>query len=131
MDRYYPIPDENEREKYVEKIEYLLPAENSQATSFKFHVNLATAYLFIGNYDKARHYATAALLIEPENFAAWHLLGAIYYQKGMYKEAHEAFCRAVDQWEGEEDKEHWLALGEDLIDYIAECATFVNESKEV
>lgn len=131
MGQQYPIPDEAEREEYAAKIEYLLPAENSQATCFRFHVNVAAAYLYIGNFDQAHHYATTALLLEPDNFAAWHLLGAIYYHKGMYREAHEAFCRAVDQWECEEDKEHWLALGEDVIEYISECAALFYDKKEV
>lgn len=61
----------------------------------------AAIQLGLGNYSTAEEFSQQAILMEPENFRAYHHLGIALDAQGMHKEAERAFRKGLDHWQGD------------------------------
>ncbi|NCC21509.1 MAG: tetratricopeptide repeat protein [Alphaproteobacteria bacterium] len=61
----------------------------------------ATVNLGMGNYRDAETYARKAILANPENAKAFHVLGIALDAMGHHEQAEVAFRKGLDYWEGD------------------------------
>lgn len=59
------------------------------------------------DFDKAEEYFRYVLDRDPNNYLAWQYLGSLYYAKGMYSEAIQAYQKYVDLT-GDSEFSKWL-----------------------
>jgi len=130
MQRDYPVTDPEKRRKYEQELEQLQKFANTESTNPDYNISVAINHLYLGNFAQATNSITAALLVKPDYFLAWHMLGAIYFDRGMYNEAYIAFSNASDNWENESEKDKYLHLAQKVLDDIAESLQLANKYKK-
>jgi len=64
------------------------------------HTEYAAAMAAMGTYAQAEDHARRAVLRDPENGQAYHVLGISLDAQGHYKPAEVAFRKALDFWQG-------------------------------
>jgi tetratricopeptide (TPR) repeat protein len=71
--------------------------ENSQNNSAP-HVNLAKAYIIIGDYEKAEANLDKAMRINPEHPVTLHELALLYRKTGRYEESRDLYESLVERY---------------------------------
>ncbi|MCB9989607.1 MAG: tetratricopeptide repeat protein [Rhodospirillales bacterium] len=80
-------------------IEPLARDENDQNADAKIEYSSIQAAL--GNYAGSEEFARQAVLLEPDNGQAYHLLGIALDAQGHHKQAETAFRKGLDNWDGD------------------------------
>lgn len=73
------------------------------------HASIASSYLFLGEYEKAREHAETAVRIDPEYGWGHYALGNYYHTVGQPDLAAESFCRASELSPDNEDFRQFCA----------------------
>lgn len=61
----------------------------------------AAIQLAQGNYSTAEEFAQQAIVMDSENYKAYHHLGIALDAQNMHKEAERAFRKGLDHWQGD------------------------------
>lgn len=61
----------------------------------------AAIQLAQGNYSTAEEFAQQSIIMDAENYEAFHYLGVALDAQGMHEEAERAFRKGLDYWEGD------------------------------
>ncbi len=69
--------------------------EADEGKAVRNYVQLATAYIDQGNFDRARNHLERALEIKPDSPSALAAMGLIYQREGDSKLARESFSKAI------------------------------------
>ncbi len=75
-------------------------AENSE-TDPNIKLEFCAIQLALGNTAIAEEYARKVILLDPENFKAYHYLGIALDAQGMHEDAERAFRNGLDRWQGD------------------------------
>lgn len=88
----------------------------------------ASAYLMIGELDKAEQDLEAAFEIDPEHLLSWQTLARLHRERGDYEKAIEAVTRAIDQGHREPAYNATLyAMRSGLYEKIGETEKYDND----
>lgn len=121
----------DESKKMEKELAELQECYTSACCDIDYHLKLGWGYLSLGRIDKVADASKNAVLINPDSFMAWALLGIAYLGKHMYTEAYVAFSNAVDNWEGEEMKEKCDGLLAQILKDLAALEIFRQPTKRV
>ncbi len=118
---------------YLNRAEIVLaPFVNNPTAPSETKSEFAAIQLAQGNYKGAEKYAQQAVLLDDNNYQAYHRLGIALDAMAMHEEAERAFRLGLDNWQGDPTAiMNNLALNLASQNYLAEAMEILEKAKSI